>query len=91
MLICHELFLTASYFYVDDMILLARWVDDFAVKKPAPDAAPLSWDKRPVINSAHYFLFGRVNPKDLKGILRESGFGVEFPNDINGSPLAHPS
>jgi hypothetical protein len=58
------------------------WVDDFAVKGPAPDAAPLSWDKSPVANGAHYFLFGRVDPKDPKGILRESGFGVEFPNYI---------
>jgi len=58
------------------------WIDDFAVKGPAPDAAPLSWDKSPVANGAHYFLFGRVDPKDPPGILRESGFGVEFPNYI---------
>ncbi|KAG7359460.1 alcohol acetyltransferase [Nitzschia inconspicua] len=58
------------------------WVDDFAVKGPAPDAAPLSWDKSPVANGAHYFLFGRVDPSDPNGILRESGFGVEFPNYI---------
>ncbi|KAL3925137.1 MAG: hypothetical protein SGILL_000609 [Bacillariaceae sp.] len=58
------------------------WIDDFAVKGPAPDAAPLSWDKSPVANGAHYFLFGRVDPKDPKGVLRESGFGVEFPNYI---------
>lgn len=58
------------------------WVDDFGVKGPAPDAAKLSWDKSPVANGAHYFLFGRVDPKDPKGILRESGFGVEFPNYI---------
>ena len=56
------------------------WIDDFAVKGPAPDAAPLSWDKSPVANGAHYFLFGRVDEKDPPGILRESGFGVEFPN-----------
>jgi hypothetical protein len=58
------------------------WIDDFAVKGPAPDAAPLSWDKSPVANGAHYFLFGRVDPNDPKGVLRESGFGVEFPNYI---------
>ena len=58
------------------------WIDDFAVKGPAPDAAPLSWDKSPVANGAHYFLFGRVDDKDPPGILRESGFGVEFPNYI---------
>jgi len=58
------------------------WVDDFAVKGPAPDSAPLSWDKSPVANGAHYFLFGRVDPNDPKGILREKGFGVEFPNYI---------
>ena len=58
------------------------WIDDFAVKGPAPDAAPLSWDKSPVANGAHYFLFGRVDSKDPPGILRESGFGVEFPNYI---------
>jgi len=58
------------------------WIDDFAVKGPAPDSAPLSWDKSPVGNGAHYFLFGRVDPSDPKGILREKGFGVEFPNYI---------
>merc|ERR1719343_1650831 len=58
------------------------WIDDFAVKGPAPDSAPLSWDKSPVANGAHYFLFGRVDPNDPKGILREKGFGVEFPNYI---------
>jgi len=58
------------------------WIDDFAVKGPAPDSAPLSWDKSPVGNGAHYFLFGRVDPNDPKGILREKGFGVEFPNYI---------
>jgi hypothetical protein len=58
------------------------WIDDFGVKGPAPDAAPLSWDKSPVANGAHYFLFGRVDEKDPPGILRESGFGVEFPNYI---------
>lgn len=42
----------------------------------------LSWDKSPVANGAHYFLFGRVDPNDPPGILRESGFGVEFPNYI---------
>lgn len=58
------------------------WVDDFAVKGPAPDAAPLSWDKSPVASGAHYFLFGRIDPADPPGILREKGFGVEFPNYI---------
>lgn len=58
------------------------WIDDFAVKGPAPDAAPLSWDKSPVGNGAHYFLFGRIDEKDPTGILREKGFGVEFPNYI---------
>jgi len=58
------------------------WVDDFAVKGPAPDAAKLSWEKSPVANGAHYFLFGRVDPNDPPGILREKGFGVEFPNYI---------
>ena len=33
-------------------------------------------------NGAHYFLFGRVDENDAPGILRESGFGVEFPNYI---------
>ena len=58
------------------------WTDDFAVRGPAPDTAPLSWDKSPVANGAHYFLFGRVDPSDPPGILREKGFGVEFPNYI---------
>jgi hypothetical protein len=58
------------------------WIDDFGVSGPAPKAAALSWDKSPVANGAHYFLFGRVDPKDPPGILREKGFGVEFPNYI---------
>lgn len=52
------------------------------MKGPAPKSAKLSWDKSPVANGAHYFLFGRVDEKDPKGVLRESGFGVEFPNYI---------
>jgi len=58
------------------------WIDDFAVKGPSPNAAKLSWDKSPVANGAHYFLFGRVDESDPAGVLRESGFGVEFPNYI---------
>jgi len=58
------------------------WIDDFAVKGPAPKSAKLSWDKSPVANGAHYFLFGRVDSNDPKGVLREKGFGVEFPNYI---------
>lgn len=38
-----------------------RWLDDFAVKAPAPLAAPRSWDKSPVANGAHYFLYGKVD------------------------------
>lgn len=67
------------------------WIDDFAVKGPSPDAAPLSWDKSPVANGAHYFLFGRVDEKDPPGVLRESGFGVEFPNyivDVKKDPIS---
>ena len=52
------------------------------MKGPAPDSAPLSWDKSPVANGAHYFLFGRIDENDPPGILREKGFGVEFPNYI---------
>jgi len=58
------------------------WVDDFSVKGPAPKAAQLSWDKSPVANGAHYFMFGRVDKQDPPGVLRESGFNVEFPNYI---------
>mmetsp|Transcript_16373 Transcript_16373/g.32944 ORF Transcript_16373/g.32944 Transcript_16373/m.32944 type:complete len:1012 (-) Transcript_16373:229-3264(-) len=58
------------------------WVDDFGVAGPAPDSAKLSWDKSPVANGAHYFMFGRVDENDPPGILREKGFGVEFPNYI---------
>lgn len=74
-----------TYFYVCSLQITdggTGWIDDFAVKGPAPDSAPLSWDKSPVANGAHYFLFGRVDPNDPKGILREKGFGVEFPNYI---------
>ena len=58
------------------------WIDDFGVRGPSPETGPLSWDKSPVANGAHYFLFGRVDKNDPPGILREKGFGVEFPNYI---------
>ena len=58
------------------------WIDDFGVRGPSPKTGPLSWDKSPVANGAHYFLFGRVDPNDPPGVLREKGFGVEFPNYI---------
>jgi hypothetical protein len=58
------------------------WIDDFGVKGPAEASAPLSWDKSPVANGAHYFLFGKVDKRDPPGVLRESGFGVTFPNYI---------
>lgn len=52
------------------------------MKGPAPASARLSWDKSPVANGAHYFLFGRIDENDPPGVLREKGFGVEFPNYI---------
>ncbi|GMH48446.1 hypothetical protein TrVE_jg5722 [Triparma verrucosa] len=58
------------------------WKDDFGIRGPSPKSSPRSWDKSPVANGAHYFLFGRVDKNDPKGVLRESGFGVEFPNYI---------
>jgi len=58
-----------------------RWLDDFGLRGPAPLAAPLSWDKSPVANGAHYFLYGGVDPKQ-PGVVQESGFGVTFPNFI---------
>lgn len=54
------------------------WVDNFTVKGAAPNAAKLLWDKSPVANGAHYFLFGHVVENNLLGVLCESGFGVEF-------------
>ena len=36
-----------------------EWVDDFALRGPSPATNPRSWDKSPVANGAHYFLFGR--------------------------------
>jgi hypothetical protein len=66
------------------------WVDDFAVKGPAPAAATKSWWASPVGNGAHYFLFGRVDPNDPPGVLKEKGFGVEFDNyivDVKKNPV----
>lgn len=66
------------------------WIDDFGVKGPSPESSPKSFDKSPVANGAHYFLFGRVDPNDPPGVLRESGFGVEFPNyivDVQKDPV----
>jgi len=62
--------------------LTQGWIDDFGVRGPAPDSAKLSWDKSPVANGAHYFMTGRVDENDPPGILREKGFGVEFPDYI---------
>jgi len=58
-----------------------RWLDDFALKGPSPAAAPRSWDKSPVANGAHYFLYGKIDGAK-PGVLQESGFGVTFPNFI---------
>ena len=58
-----------------------RWLGDFGLRGPAPLAAPRSWDKSPVANGAHYFLYGQFEPAQ-PGVLRESGFGVTFPNFI---------
>ena len=58
-----------------------RWLDDFALRGPSPKAAPASWEKSPVANGAHYFLYGKLDPAE-KGVLQESGFGVTFPNYI---------
>eukprot|EP00966_Prymnesium_polylepis_P299313 6916441-Prymnesium_polylepis.1 len=51
-----------------------RWLDDFALKGPSPVAAPRSWDKSPVANGAHYFLYGKIDGS-TPGVLQESGFG----------------
>jgi len=58
-----------------------RWVDDFRIRGPSPAVNPTSWDRSPVSNGAHYFLYGKVDPKTT-GVLQESGFGVVFPNYI---------
>lgn len=58
-----------------------RWLDDFGVRGPSPKAAPISWDKSPVANGAHYFLKATYDPR-APGIVQESGFGVTFPNYI---------
>jgi hypothetical protein len=48
-----------------------RWVDDFGVKGPARLVAPRSWDKSPVANGAHYFLYGKVDTAN-PGVLQVS-------------------
>ena len=58
-----------------------RWLDDFALRGPSPKAAPLSWEKSPVANGAHYFLYGKLNKAEPR-VVEESGFGVTFPNYI---------
>ena len=58
-----------------------RWLDDFGVRGPSPAAAPTSWEKSPMTNGGHYFLYGKLNDK-TPGVLDESGFGVTFPNFI---------
>lgn len=58
-----------------------RWLDDFALRGPAPKAAPISWEKSPVANGAHYFLYGKLNKAEPR-VVEESGFGVTFPNYI---------
>lgn len=58
-----------------------RWLDDFGIRGPSPTAAPISWDKSPVANGAHYFMRADVDAQ-TPGVIRESGFGVTFPNYI---------
>jgi len=58
-----------------------RWLDDFALRGPSPKAAPISWDKSPVANGAHYFLYGKLDRAEPR-VVEESGFGVTFPNYI---------
>eukprot|EP00667_Euglena_gracilis_P005481 EG_transcript_5513 len=58
-----------------------RWLDDFSIKGPSPRVNPTTWDRSPVTNGAHYFLYGKVDPT-TQGLLQESGFGVVFPNYI---------
>lgn len=58
-----------------------RWLDDFAVRGPSPEVSPKGFDKSPVANGAHYFLYGKID-KANPGVLQESGFGVTFPNWI---------
>ena len=58
-----------------------RWLDDFALRGPSPKAAPISWEKSPVANGAHYFLYGKLNRAEPR-VVEESGFGVTFPNYI---------
>ena len=66
-----------------------KWLDDFGLKGPAPRGSPRSWDKSPVANGAHYFLYGKLDPKNPNsGVLQESGFGVTFPNYIIDVQLA---
>ena len=45
----------------------SRWLDDFGLRGPAPLAAARSWDKSPVANGAHYFLYGKFDPSYGKG------------------------
>lgn len=58
-----------------------RWLDDFGLKGPSPQKSPLAYDKSPVANGAHYFLYGKLNEKE-PGVAYETGFGVTFPNYI---------
>uniref|UniRef100_A0A7S1J7N7 Uncharacterized protein n=1 Tax=Eutreptiella gymnastica TaxID=73025 RepID=A0A7S1J7N7_9EUGL len=58
-----------------------RWLDDFGLKGPSPRNNPVSWDRSPVANGAHYFLYGKIESEN-PGVLDESGFGVVFPNYI---------
>ena len=56
-----------------------RWLDDFGIRGPSPESEPVSWDKSPVANGAHYFLRASID-ESKPGLIEESGFGVTFPN-----------
>jgi hypothetical protein len=50
-----------------------KWLDDFGLKGPSPRPNPLSWDKSPVANGAHYFLYGKLDPENANsGVLQVS-------------------
>uniref|UniRef100_A0A6S8T3W1 Uncharacterized protein n=1 Tax=Ditylum brightwellii TaxID=49249 RepID=A0A6S8T3W1_9STRA len=58
------------------------YTNNLGIKGPSPKSNPLSWDKSPIANGAHYFWGGDINENDVRGLALERGFGVEFPNYI---------
>jgi hypothetical protein len=59
------------------------YINTLTLKGPSPSSSPLSWDKSPLLEGIRYSWQGTIDKKQAnRGVSKESGFGVSFPNYI---------